>query len=451
MDDKDIRYNQIFAIAKQKVIERWGVLTSNPAGVKVNPPPDAYMKAVAELTASFGVGVLPADLITIAGSINDQIIIFLTTLNYRAEAFPALAFQALNPNTATGYPNDAISALSGAFRIPARPTVFICNVEGSAGAVVPSLTPITTVITNATNYTYVNPDPIVLNEQGKGSGVFICTTDGEIPLLPNTKWQCDAYVQGVSTFTNPTDNMITIGNDATTDAELHYIRQFAIYQNANGGMSSIQGKIYADANLSSQITTALVQINNNNADQGFPENPDIDSVYTIPKWTIVVAVAMPDTDQNAQYLAKILWQNTTGCKTGYPLDCPTDPKIQKSVLYEYTPNEFKTFKYIIPQELLIEFSVSYQITGYKDPSLDSQIKELIINQFRKGTISVPRVVGGLPFFVQTFRDILTPLKLYNLQLFMKITGDQYKFQEIICTAIWRLPVVTEDSIFITAR
>lgn len=441
------RPQTIFDIAKRKVMARWNEIASNPAGVKVSTFPDAYMRAVDELIASFGVGVLPADLITIAGSINDQIIIFLTTLNYRAESFPALAFQALNPNTATGYPNDAISALSGAFRIPARPTNFICNVEGSAGAVVPSLTPITTVITNATNYTYINPEPIVLNAQGKGSGVFMCTTDGEIPLLPNTVWQCDAYVQGISSFNNPPENMITLGNDATTDAELHQIRDQAMYRKARCGLTAIEGAILADDTLRSQLTTVNVEINNTSSAKGFPQIPDTQAVYTIPAYTAVIAVAMPDTPENAQALGAILWQNMTACNTGYPVDCPDD--VKKSVQYVYKPQKTKQFFYIIPKEIVIEFTVIYQIQGYIDPNVETQIKNAIITQFRQGTIDDPRVIGGDPFFVNTFINAIKFLKLYNEQVYMNIVGQQ--FADTICTPIWQLPVCNENNIHVVAR
>lgn len=441
---------EIFKLAKANVLKQWQNLTSNPAGVKLKDFPSAFLQATVELFSGFGTGALPADLITIAGSINDQILVFLTTLNYRAEEFPNLAFQSMNPNTAVGYPNDAISALSGAFREPARATQFIGVVTGSANLVIPSLSlVISTNNANNKNYTYINPETITLNSAGKANAVFVCQTNGETPLAPNVQWVYDSFIQGLSSVTNTDINQITIGNDATTDPQLKVKRQVAINRRANCGMDSIEGSIVSDPILSQQITTALVVINNSSSVHTYPDNSDVSAVYTLPAYTVCVAVAMPNIDANKQALAEILQRNITGCNTGYPIESTCPEGVKKYVDYQ-RGRLTKRFYYIVPQPVNIQFLVTYRPIGFIDPDMEKKIKTAIITQFNDGTlIDDERVVGGVPFYVETFAASIQDLRLYNSLVQMKIENGE--FAKTLCTPIWQLPVCTEDNISVVTK
>lgn len=316
-----------------------------PAGLIV-PQESAVLAGIqTDINDAFGGGVNPA-LETPQGQLASSQAAIVADAN----AVFAEFVNQVDPDTASGFMQDAIARIYFLDRQPAAPTVVECACVGNPGTVIP--VGAQAADTSGNLYTCLEAGSIPPG--GSITLVFANVQDGPIPCPANTLTVIYKAIPGWDTINNPAPGVL--GADVESQAAFAYRRAQSVALNARGSLPSIYAAVFdvadvLDVYATENTTSAIVNAGATN----YPLAPH--SLY-------VAAVGGLNAD-----IAKAIWtKKDVGCDyNGNTTVVVTDDSGYLPPLPTYS------VKFERPSTLPILFQVDIQ----NDPGLPSNIVDLV--------------------------------------------------------------------------
>lgn len=256
----------------------------------------------------------------------------------------------VNPDTASGFMQDAIARIYFLDRQPAAPTVVECDCVGNPGTVIP--VGAQAADTSGNRYTCLEAGSIP--PSGTVTLSFANVADGPIPCPANTLTVIYKAIPGWDTINNPAPGVL--GADVESQAAFAYRRAQSVALNARGSLPSIYAAVFdvadvLDVYATENTTSAIV----NTGATNYPLAPH--SLY-------VAAVGGLNAD-----IAKAIWtKKDVGCDyNGNTTVVVTDDSGYLPPLPTYN------VKFERPATLPILFQVDIQ----NDSGLPSNIVDLV--------------------------------------------------------------------------
>ena len=169
------------------------------------------------------------------------------------------AYNAFNPSASTGTTLSNLVQLNGITRLPATSSTVQVTLTGTAGAVIPVNSLIST---NDTNDQFSTDTAITLDGAGNGSVFATAIETGKIQALAGTLTVIETPITGWTTSTNSSDAMV--GSDEETDVELRSRRERSVARDAQSIIDAIFASV---ANLEG-VAQAVVLENDTNSTNG---------------------------------------------------------------------------------------------------------------------------------------------------------------------------------------
>lgn len=246
-----------------------------------------------------------------------------------SEVFGALdetiqqAYNSKDPNKASGYDLDIISAITGTTRSQGSASTVSELLTGVAGTIVPA----GTRIRSSTTGTVWSLDQTwTLDSTGSASADFTCITLGPVEASANTLTQIVDTVGGLTAVTNPSP--ATPGTNVESDSSLRVKRSTAVGRPGNNQIDSMLGELYAVTGT----RRVKVYENDTNSNSVTTDNP-----YGLPAHSIAPVIdGGTDTDvAMAIYIKKnpgvLLYQ--AGTPVSVTVTSPTYPDNTKVIRF----------------------------------------------------------------------------------------------------------------------
>lgn len=204
-----------------------------PAGL-ILPQESAVLAGVLEdYNAAFGGNLNPA-LETPQGQLATSQAAIITHVN----ALFAEFVNQVDPDTASGFMQDAIARIYFLNRVPGRPTVVECLCIGNAGTVIP----LGAQVQDTSGNLYVCTTAGTIPLGGSITLSFACTVDGPTPAPADTVTIIYKAIPGWDTVNNPAPG--TPGNLVESQADFAYRRQQSVALNAHGSLPSVYAAVF---------------------------------------------------------------------------------------------------------------------------------------------------------------------------------------------------------------
>lgn len=316
-----------------------------PVGLDV-PQESAVLAGVqADYNEAFGGNLNPA-LETPQGQLASSTAAIIAAKNAQF----ALFVNQVNPDTASGFMQDAIGRIYFLDRSPGAPTVVDCVCNGQFGTVIP----VGAQAIDSSGNRYLCTQAGTIPIGGNITLPFANVIDGPIPCPANTLNQIYLAIPGWDSINNPSDGVL--GADVESQAQFAYRRQQSVALNARGSLPSIYANVFEVADvLDVYVTENVLSTTLNVGSTNYPLAPH--SLY--------VAVV----GGNADDIAQAIWEKKdVGCDyNGNTTVIVTDDSGYLPPLPTYT------VKFERPAALPILFAVEIA----SDPGLPADIVSLI--------------------------------------------------------------------------
>ena len=161
-----------------------------------------------------------------------------------AEVFGALdelikqAYDARDPNKASGYDLDVLRKLTGATRSQGTPSTVVLTMTGASGAVIPKGSQAKT----KSGVIFETDEDLILATDGIGSVSAHCTENGAIEVNANSITEIVTLVSGWQTVTNR--EVATLGTNRDSDALFRVKSARSVSRAGIGQKDSLYGEIY---------------------------------------------------------------------------------------------------------------------------------------------------------------------------------------------------------------
>ena len=277
-----------------------------------------------------------------------------------AEVFGALdqavkqAYDARDPNKATGYDLDVLRELTGAKRSLGTPSTVTLYLTGAPYTRIPHGSKVKT----ATGVTFETDEDVVIQADGNASVGSHCTENGAIEVSSNTLTQIVDTVGGWYSVTNR--EIASIGPDRDSDTVFRVKSAKAVAKAGNGIVDNIFAQLFAVSGV------RKVQIYSNRTDSDAyheTKNP-----HSLPDHSMAIIVD-GGTDQD---VAQAIYDKLAPGVMLYGCDDPIDRTVY-SKLYPKSYDVI-TFSRPVYKDVTIKLTI-------KDPMgtlpTDSEIQELI--------------------------------------------------------------------------
>jgi hypothetical protein len=256
----------------------------------------------------------------------------------------------VDPDTASGFMQDAIARIYFIDRQPGAPTVVACECVGNAGTVIPA----GAQAQDTSGNRYVAVDGGIIPPGGTLVLTFANVADGPIPCPANTLTVIFQAITGWDTINNPLDGIL--GANVESQAAFAYRRAQSVARNARGSLPSIYAAVFdvadvLDVYVTENVTSSPINVGSTG--------------YTLVPHSLYVAAVGGDNDD----IAQAIWT-----KKDVGADYNGNTTVVVTDQSGYLP-PFPTYnvKFERPPALPILFAV--QIVD--DPSLPSNIVDLI--------------------------------------------------------------------------
>jgi hypothetical protein len=263
-----------------------------PTGLVIPSEPAILTGVQDDLNAAFGGGLNPG-LNTPQGQLASSIAAEIANAN---TVFATFVNQ-VDPDTATGFMQDAIARIYFLTRNPAVPTTVNCLCVGAFGTVIPVGAQVQDTSGNVYSCTQVGTIPV----GGSITLPFANQATGPIACPANTVTIIYVAIPGWDSVNNPSGG--AIGANVESPAAFEYRREQSVGINAQGSLPAISANVFdvpgvLDVYVTQNNTGAVISaaINGNPNATSFPVAPN--SVY--------VAV----TGGDAQAIANAIWAAT---------------------------------------------------------------------------------------------------------------------------------------------
>ncbi len=292
----------------------------------------------------------------------------------------------VDPDTATGFMQDAIGRIYFLTRLPAVPTVVNLQCVGA----------------------FNTPIPIGAMAQDTSGNIYICQAAGVIPVSGTITLPFAAQVAGPTAC--PADTVTTIyqaipgwdavnntspgvaGANVETPAAFEYRRQQSVGINAQGSLPAIYAKLFAVPNV---IDVFVTQNNTDSVQSGaFNGNPNSTS-YPCAARSIYAAVV----GGSGVAVATALWQAANigpgyQTATGSAGATVITESIQDTSGYQY-PIPTYTVAYIAPAATPIYFAVQLATNANLPANIVTLVQQAIIASFTGADGSLRARIGAI--------------------------------------------------------
>lgn len=316
-----------------------------PAGLLVPQESEVLAGVQSDFNDAFGGGLNPA-LETPQG----QLISSTAAIVADANAVFAEFVNQVNPDTASGFMQDAIARIYFLDRQPGAPTVVQCEIVGATGTVIP----LGAQAADTSGNLYTCTQAGVIPPGGSITLTFANVQDGPIACPSNTLTVIYRAIPGWDTINNPTAG--TLGANVESQAAFAYRRAQSVAVNARGSLPSIYSAVFEvddvlDVYTTENTTNAVVNVGSTN--------------YPLAPHSLYVAAVGGTNDA----VAKAIWtKKDVGCDyNGNTTVVVTDDSGYLPPLPTYN------VKFQRPASLAIKFAVEI----VDDPALPANIEDLI--------------------------------------------------------------------------
>ena len=190
-----------------------------------------------------------------------------------AEVFGALdqlvkqAYDARDPNKATGSDLDVLRKLTGATRSLGTPTTVVLTVSGVAGTVIPK----ESQVKSSSGHIFETDEDVTIQLDGTATVNAHCTVNGAVEAGAGSISQIMTVVGGWQTVTNR--NVATLGTDADSDAVFRVKSARSVARAGTSQRDSIYGELF-DADVVAGVRKVRIYENKTNTSNVDPvKNP----------------------------------------------------------------------------------------------------------------------------------------------------------------------------------
>ena len=304
-------------------------------------------------------------------------------------------FNQMNPETADGVFQDALGALYGMKRIPAKSSVVNCECIGRPNAIIDE----TAVAQSINGDLFRCIQTGTIPASGKITLQFESVETGAIPCGANTVNKIFTVVDGWDSVNNPTAG--TEGQDIESRADFEARRKKELARNATGSLSSVYSALYECKGVADVFVWENCT-NSNVTYRGITLTPH--SIYIcINGGDVISGVTGSGSVAEAIYNSKSAGCDTTA-QSGVSSTCTyTDSITRVTYTYNYfTPNIIPTF---------IKIGTSAVVSD----SAQNQIRDIIKNDW-KGYSQEESITIGSPIYASRFYSDIMSLNIVDLQL-----------------------------------
>lgn len=260
-----------------------------------------------------------------------------------AEVFSALdqaikqAYDARDPNKATGSDLDVLRALTGSVRNMGTPTRVMLKLTGVAGTAVPA----GSRVKNSDGLKFKTTDVCYISLDGIGTVEAKCEENGAIEVSANSVTSIVDVISGWQTVTNP--NIGVLGTAPESDTAFRLRSAKAVARASVGIKESLYGEIFAvDGVLKVQIYE-----NRTNSSASDPKlNP-----HSLPPHSIAIVVDGGDADDVARAIFNKLSVGVNMTAVG--------TKVEKKVNSLAYPKSYDIVTFGRPVDVPISISIEY--------------------------------------------------------------------------------------------
>ena len=334
----------------------------------------------------------------------------------------ALFVNQVNPDTASGFMQDAIARLYFLDRKPGTPTSVVLDCMGAFG----TLIDVGAMAQDTSGNLYMCTQAGTIPPGGTVSLPFVCTVDGPTACPANTVTTIYKAIVGLDSVNNPLAGVP--GNFVESQAAFAYRREQSVALNGKGSLPSIYAAVFAcdgviDVYVTENTTNSTITKGATN--------------YPLVEHSLYVAAVGGTPEQ----IAKAIWlKKDVGCDyNGNTSVVVTDESGYLPPLPTYT------VKYQIPASLPIKFAVS--IRNSTDLPLDivMQVKAAITSAFI-GEDGGQRVRIGSEVFASRFVNAVSKIAPSVLVLSIKIGTTTPALLDSLLIGIDQAPTVTDADI-----
>ena len=199
-----------------------------------------------------------------------------------AEVFGALdelikqAYDARDPNKASGYDLDVLRKLTGATRSQGTPSTVTLKMTGASGTLIPKGSQAKT----KAGVIFETDEDLVLATDGIGTVSAHCTKNGAIEVNANSITEVVTLVSGWQTVTNP--QVATLGTARDSDALFRVKSARSVSRAGIGQKDSLYGELYETEGV------RKVRIYENKTDSG--EAVDVKNPHGLPAHSLAIVV-----------------------------------------------------------------------------------------------------------------------------------------------------------------
>lgn len=307
--------------------------------------------------------------------------------------------QNFDPRYASGIFLDTICALNGILRLPATPSVVVCQLTGIVGTVIDA----GSQVLNTNGDLFLLDTQVTIPSGGVINGTFSSFEDEPIECGANTLTRIVQQVNGWSTVNN-TDAGV-IGTNTETDFDLRNRYNYLLGLESSGGIASVASAFY-DSPI----------IPNSNVQQNTTDSPLSILGVTISPHAIYISLVPGAATQN-DIAALIVSKAPPGCGQ------------DGNTTYTYTDPRYSWQTYDVTYQVAVPFYVQVNVmlqglSGDYPGDINVQIQNAIYNNFYgyDTAIGLSRVRIGATIFANRFYASLIGLGIFTTE---SITIQEY--------------------------
>lgn len=277
-----------------------------------------------------------------------------------AEVFSALdelikqAYDARDPNKASGHDLDVLGKLTGARRSLGTPSTVKLKVTGVAGTIIPEGSTVET----DDKISFVTDEAVTIGLDGTAEVNASCTVNGAIEVDANKLTTISQTIGGWQTVTNPLPAVV--GTDRDSDAIFRIKRAQSVGQAGMNQKESIFGELYSTKGVRK---VAIYENKTNSSSVDPVQNP-----HGLPPHSLAIVV---DGGEDQDVAESIYRKNCPGVNLH-----AVGTKVEKTIYSKIFPASYDVIIFSRPEYVDITLAITIKDPNEELPP-DDEIQEVI--------------------------------------------------------------------------